>query len=515
MISCSESTTSQNATSLPPIQSLPAEILDDLFCICCDLSLPIGFDFSSTYRQLSPSSDSSESIQLTALALNHVCTRWRDITLANPKLWSRVEIRGLLEKLTNDNVDSILLLTKLYLDRSEQRELDIVVEFWDTFYAEDEPLEISEALYSQARTFLPVYKAFFDEAHRWRNVFICVCREIFGPNHYDTWPERLPILRHLSIHVYGQSHDVSRLTPPWLTIIDAPFLDTLIHTGHRLCIGSGTSTDPPLSLPGLTSFQFTGSLNNSNLRLASPKTCLTLRNISGFAGSGPITCLANALHIVAPPETTYYEWSLSNTFDFLKLPNLSQFSIVSPHPTKTGREAFPVEELKSFLLRSSRVLITHFTMLDLTISDEEVLSILTLLPSLSHLAIGVRTYDVLVGPIFSQTFFRRLTYYSNQQGDVYSNRLAHLVEFHLGWVHLDAIVDDNPKVKIAFLDMVASRSHPVLEGCSPLKHAYLRGYRSAEDSTFTQQLRELLGDAIKIDWMSRADWSGFGEWRIV
>ncbi|KAF5373183.1 hypothetical protein D9758_001639 [Tetrapyrgos nigripes] len=106
-------------------------------------------------------------------------------------------------------------------------------------------------------------------------------------------------------------------------------------------------------------------------------------------------CLPKKLHILTPPETYPYA-TLSTTFDNLTLPNLVELFIESsPLSEYIDEPNFPVNDSFIPLLDRSRSLsnkqhfhITHLSLINVSIPDHELLSILALLPLLSHFVIG-------------------------------------------------------------------------------------------------------------------------------
>jgi hypothetical protein len=179
---------SSSSEDIPPAQCLPPEILDYIFFLSCDISLPTRFYSVEDYRAGILLPDSTPATQFSIFTLSHVCTRWQEVSLNNPNLWSRITVLGRLKDLNEAKINSYLSLIQLHLERSRQQPLDLVIEFSDSFAEsqDDEPLQLPESLYKQAHDFLPVYKLFFAEAHRWQNVHICVYRKLFG------WPGESP-----------------------------------------------------------------------------------------------------------------------------------------------------------------------------------------------------------------------------------------------------------------------------------------------------------------------------------
>ncbi|KAK7451254.1 hypothetical protein VKT23_012594 [Stygiomarasmius scandens] len=364
-----------------------------------------------------------------ALTLTHVCSRWRDIALSNPSFWSRMELRVQLENATDKSISAALFIIELCLARSGQSPLDLVIEFTDIFFQRDETFDLTEELYQICFGFLPIYRIFFDQAHRWRNAHLFLPRNFFGPRWYlnADWPEYFPILEELAVHIIGYSDDCIGTLPS--IKISAPRLHTLTHTGYGVAIVSSVGDTPPgdgssvanadssnkSSFDSLRSLTFSQSLHQYELCLASPLTTVTMRRISGFtySGSEKTTCLAR--NIVILPETDR-DWTLQSTLDYMTCPNLASFSLEIPItqfpslalvPQESssnfghngrGLSIEPVsepstdnmyyEKLADLLVRGNAANITHFSIINIRLKDDHIIHILSRLPSLSHLALA-------------------------------------------------------------------------------------------------------------------------------
>ncbi|KAF5343093.1 hypothetical protein D9758_016024 [Tetrapyrgos nigripes] len=508
------------------MHQLPAELLEEVFSNCCDLSRPTNFrGASGNHVQDSRAATLNGMNELSALAVSHVCTRWREILLFSPKLWSRVEIHGRLEDLTDTQVLSTLSLTKLYLERSKQLPLDIVIEFLDTFPMDHEPICISDSQYEKARALLPMYKLFFAEAHRWRNVSISVYCELFGRRFWDDspWPDKFPILQHLTIHVYGDGDDGSVGFQTSLRILEAPLLQTLIHVGHDVTIFTEDDAGP---LQSLCTASFTGCLHEPTLLLAGPLTDLTLDNINGFTYPGGHTttsCLAKAVHIIVMER--HENWIVSGIFDYLSLSNLTKFSLDAV--VLTGSlVAFPCDEFMSLLNRSSRLSVTQLSLISVFMPDRELHSILSLLPSLTHLAVGEATfhsrlqddeddedylawleevYEQEETPMLSKAFFHSLSHSNSSHPTAFSALLlSNLMELHIGFGNF------NRDVQSGFVDMVRSRWDEARFGA--LKYIRAKAHAIRKDDGILG-----LDEEVNIEWVtSSTEWrAGLGDWKIA
>ncbi|KAK7451273.1 hypothetical protein VKT23_012613 [Stygiomarasmius scandens] len=499
---------------VPHIQCLPLELLDYIFYIYCGISFPIGFQTLGLTWELSQVPEST----FPALILTHVCSRWRDIALSNPSLWSRIELREPLDDTADKIISSLQHLVELYLTRSRQSPLDLVIEFTNYIFQYTEVVELPKEKYDVCLRLLSIYNLFFTEAHRWRNAYLCLPLRFFEPNwSLDNWPKHFPVLEELAVHIFGD--EAIFRTRSSMEILSAPKLHTLTHTGHGIEIMSctrkalskngpndasaGSSIRSP-SFDSLRSFTFSQILYKENLCLACPLTKMTLRKIGGFANprSGTV-CLAKNLVILAQAENVI--WSLPRTFHCMTCPNLvallleipitrcpTRFLVQRDHNSDLPLFAKPIsrrdqydtrdEEFANFLSRSSAANITHFSIINFRVKDEYLVSVLLQLPSLSHLALAdviFRDYgdsgDHRVGTnndakseeaerewrqqgfklMFSRWFFRSLSF-SNSNGSATHNSLKLIPS--LRELHVGFSRGQGRGAIFALLDMVQSRS---------------------------------------------------------
>ncbi|KAK7451289.1 hypothetical protein VKT23_012629 [Stygiomarasmius scandens] len=494
------------------IQRLPPELLEHIFYVYCGISLPIGFHTirSTDWKPSQPSESNFRALDLT-----QVCSRWRVIALSNPTLWSRIELRRQLESVTDKTIASFLSIAKLYLGRSGQLPLDLVVEFTDTFFQQNEHLEISIELDDICRRFLPIYGLFFDQAHRWRNTHLFIPRHgLFEPNwgiHLD-WPVHFPIMEELVVHVMCSANERFDLDPT-VTILSAPRLHTLTQTGHEFMIAGRTFTDvstaadayssDPLSFDSLRSLTFSQTLDARSFCLASPLTTVTIRQIREFVFSARKTCLAKNLVIFSEPRKPLH-WTVQNVLrhmaQVITYPNLVSFSLEYPitlfpdlalAPPKASSDSEyvlktdPAPEphpslilhanLLIFLSQSTSMGITHFSIINIRLKDDHLVQVLSQLPSLSHLALAdtvFRDYrdsgDYRAGAhndielekaehewrLQGRTLmFSRWFFRSLSFPDPSHTRdIPNLAEFHVGFSRGQSL-----GVILAFLDMVESR----------------------------------------------------------
>ncbi|KAF5351365.1 hypothetical protein D9758_008057 [Tetrapyrgos nigripes] len=513
---------SQGISNFPRVVSIhdiPPELLQHIFSLSCDIRLPSGFGVTDTLRHPLRTSHLN---QLSALTLSHVCRRWHKILLSCPILWSKVEMRGCLGDLDERKIEACWFYTKLYLERSKALPLTIILEFVDTFSEDDGDniVQLSEDLHQKAQAFLPVYKLLFGSASRWRSLHICVPARILHVDPFSErylWPDRLPIIRHLSIHIMGNRNTMV----PQLKLREVPQLQSLIQTGHEVFIvpeGFLLAAEP---LESLHTAVFTGGLNQSFLHLASSITSMTICDVQCWLTGryGSTVCLAKALHLFSSySEGVERTGWMSDTLDYLTrnftLPNLVELCLEMP---LNVHQCVLVQRFKTFLKR--KLSLTHLSLINVFISSADVLDILALLPSLTHLAMGSMHSDSEEpvvqddekglspwpgdSPMLSQSFFDALA-------DPNSAKAPRLVELHFGFRDLDADVSS------AFLGMIeARRIHRSQR--STLQYVQARvNYVSAWGRLYRQFDEMCEGGILDFDWVtSSAKWrSGFGVWKI-
>jgi hypothetical protein len=203
-----------------------------------------------------------------------------------------------------------------------------MVEFSDSFAEsqDDEPLNVPEDIYEKARDFLPVYQLFFSEAHRWRNVHICVYRDLFRVHSSENlWPTSFPLLQSFFVHVFDSEDDSNDITP-CLTLFETPFLEVLIHTGQTVRIKRYPGILTPVGSLRVASFM--GSMCE-NMYMVGSLGDVTFRNV-GYVERGRIPCLATGLHIVMPdPDRSILMDMaiLAEIFEYVTLPNVVELSV--------------------------------------------------------------------------------------------------------------------------------------------------------------------------------------------
>jgi len=257
---------------------------------------------------------------------------------------------------------------------------------------------------------------------------------------------------------------------------------------------------------------------------------------SVYHGQLPVRCLAESLSILSEKLSALDRndgWhSLTSIISSLTLPNATSLHLEKLFPSELGwsqtdelatRPMFH-GELVSLLNRSNAASITHFTMINIQAESEKLVHVISLLHSLSHLALGDAVYDQCLdinrdGPeeglpasILSPSLFRLLSC----SGTDPTIHVPRLIELHVGFRSFDA------KLFRAFLDTIGSRRSRFLTigAYSRLRLVQLRfmGKQGSMDVAITERIDKLhkVSTLLELDWANTTEeWrSGLGRWQI-
>ncbi|KAK7454043.1 hypothetical protein VKT23_011555 [Stygiomarasmius scandens] len=372
---------------------LPTELLVEIFALSCDIGSPPGFTkikpavAYNAVEEPHPTSCSTNLVlslhQCPILAISQVCRDWRDVSLASPQLWSRIEIREELKSATGRRVDVLERLLELLLPRSGKLPLDIVLEFTE-FSNDNHEFQSPSMEIQSARLFYPLFPLLCNETYRWRTVHFCMHRHItvsFGTN--TLWPRELevPKLEYLHIHSLGDWDHAGWTSRSFgIDISSAPLLHTLIFTGYSF---RGSSLIP---LSSLRLLQFHGGERS----LAGPSTHLIIREDAAYEHLHPqideSPCLARVFDL---RRSSFW---LGQVFRAFEMPNLVELA-VELEKGEIHSLNLHCEDLIALLRQSSAGSITHFMLARFFLTDAILLEIIKELPALTHLAIGERFSD--------------------------------------------------------------------------------------------------------------------------
>ncbi|ESK88870.1 hypothetical protein Moror_17047 [Moniliophthora roreri MCA 2997] len=172
-----------------PINSIPVEILTDIFDFC------------------QPQGDWREPSVPTLEHIVAVCSHWRAVALSAPYLWSKIRLR--------DPLTPYIPLVQRWLELSQRCPLDITIRQSSKLDISGLPLKwmrIGEATSTLLNLLLP-------HLHRWKSLELSLCQ----PTPFPRLPlssEAAPILKHVDIR------DSQMLTPDarrlWQMILSSP-----------------------------------------------------------------------------------------------------------------------------------------------------------------------------------------------------------------------------------------------------------------------------------------------------
>jgi len=146
----------QQESLLAPIRKLPVEILTQIFSLY-HLDSGYGLEIRQGVQK-------GESVKSPILALSHVCSHWRTVSISRPLLWSSISID--FERLEDDGVERLQSLIGLYLDRSRRALLNIRMSSFYMYFPDERPE--------------PVFRALLTERVRWKTIVLSL-----GPSFLD------------------------------------------------------------------------------------------------------------------------------------------------------------------------------------------------------------------------------------------------------------------------------------------------------------------------------------------
>ncbi|THU97260.1 hypothetical protein K435DRAFT_778141 [Dendrothele bispora CBS 962.96] len=312
------------------ISNIPLEVLVEIFLYYCKSG-------NHCIPPLSPH---------PAFILSLVCSDWRSVALSLPTFWSDIQIK-VSEELdySSDHIDWMLFFAKLYLMRSGQSPLDIVLRVpvayndWEIYYRHRYNLV-------HDGNFQLLYNLFSEVSHRWRSMSLSGFEEDWIDNY--TWQANLPVIERLELvsvyhHTFSLNHGVT------FDNLSAPSLQELTLVGDW-----NTSVDQPPALPALTQLivkPWPSDLMAFDLSLLTLANPLTSVKIIGFhlichpGGQQLIRCLGKSLEIRPLPSSQAQRASYE-LLGYLDLPHIRTLHL---EPVIVSRE----EEIHALLATSS------------------------------------------------------------------------------------------------------------------------------------------------------------------
>ncbi|KAK7456502.1 hypothetical protein VKT23_010753 [Stygiomarasmius scandens] len=377
------------------IRWLPSELLMEVFLWCC-----VSGNNPTTERH-------------PTFVLSHVCSRWRNIALSTPKLWSRLGLHlstgkdGSVKRLL-----SMCYFTELFLERSGETPLDVALEVPSRHV--DAALEWDfEIGHMDFRPVDKIVKLFYNQSHRWRTASLSA----FGPYFEDflPWPRELPILETLQLDAIWLEDD-DDYTYAVLKRIEAPRLTSLTLLGDWGPPEEDDEKDPTdffdCSLLETLVNAYDLSYNLNVLSMAKPSNTVILKNFVTQTMSNPIIviCRAKTL-IIEPIFNSEACTTLADVVATFELPNVCEvhFGRARDYPLYDTQSVidelammkFPVLEFCDLLSGSSASTITHFSLHHYIIDADDLIQILWELPSLTHFSFDERPGDTGLPSVLS------------------------------------------------------------------------------------------------------------------
>ncbi|THU81275.1 hypothetical protein K435DRAFT_693917 [Dendrothele bispora CBS 962.96] len=131
---------------LSSMRKFPSEILGEIFGLCCS-------EYSLSFNRKKALGDFQ--VDAPALILSQICSRWRDVIISLPSLWSRMTVN-----FAYDRVRRAKPLIELYLFRSKSAPLSLHLAEFESGGPQD-----TGYLYSMS-----VFSLFLGVVKRWKHV---------------------------------------------------------------------------------------------------------------------------------------------------------------------------------------------------------------------------------------------------------------------------------------------------------------------------------------------------------
>ncbi|ESK88003.1 hypothetical protein Moror_10808 [Moniliophthora roreri MCA 2997] len=148
-----------------PIYNLPSEILSTILMFCCE------------ENELS-----SPPNQPIVITLSAVCGNWREIVLATPALWSKLDIVAESPSVNNGFISYLTQMTQLFMQRSKHAPLT-----WSLTCFNNQP-------------FLPIYNHLIENSERWSDISLFVDDTLLQDPASLSVSGHIPMLKRLELN---------------------------------------------------------------------------------------------------------------------------------------------------------------------------------------------------------------------------------------------------------------------------------------------------------------------------
>ncbi|KAG7095962.1 hypothetical protein E1B28_006647 [Marasmius oreades] len=350
-----EATVAKYRTLLSPIHRMPPEILTHIFSFCCEENLL------------------SKTNPPAVITLSAVCGRWREITLAVPRLWWTISIcigdwypRSEGSSFGHD----LSHLLEIFMERSKEGPLHL--EFSE-FYHE-----------SHIRALEAELNCLLHESNRWRSLTFPGggCSHLSElPSPFRRLRGRLSTLQHLHLD-FGSwnSEESSLIASDFALFSECTSLSSLnIYRGFRLN-PEFTYNFPWSQIRSLELLDCQSSHAVQIMALCTNIQEVELSRVNDLLETDPFQAVT--LPELRSMSVEGWKDHASSLFQSFTLPSLSFLKIgVCSHSTH-----WVPDVMATFLLRSS-CFITSFSLASATLSDSEIVNLLILMPTLTELSV--------------------------------------------------------------------------------------------------------------------------------
>ncbi|KAK7043000.1 hypothetical protein VNI00_008738 [Paramarasmius palmivorus] len=341
---------------LSPIHRLPQELLTLIFESICDMN------------ELHPSRAPS------AMVLSSVCGRWRELAMSTPSLWSSIRIS--CSTWDDNTCESLVYLTRIFLERSRSYPLKLDLDFILFHFEYEEWTHAGSA-----------FGLLVQHSHRWLSLKLLVQRYDFDHTLFRSLRDQLPMLRYLSVDdEVGDDLDSESGT----LFEHCPNL-----TSVQLRADRGFSAGIVLPWSQLVTLDVPEGLIEPLLQVL--KECSGLERLSlgeitrdyrdaddnSEEDEGPIFHSSTIRHLTIHATNIR---QISRILKRITMPQLASIEIRRDARYNWGLVGWNEEIFADFMSRSA-CSITSMRLEVLPITDRQLISLLTLVPSLRTLAI--------------------------------------------------------------------------------------------------------------------------------
>ncbi|KAI3604012.1 hypothetical protein WG66_000794 [Moniliophthora roreri] len=196
---------------LSPVHRIPAEVLAQIFTFCCEKNTlkPIFVNSGIARRRRRIWVDITPAVDLS-----RVCSRWREVTLSTPRLWSSIGV-DFDENGWKGDGDRLMRMVQLFIARSKSSPLDLQVDFSHPDRDDIAP------------EFVPALQCLIDTCSRWSTLSLIYRQGTLENPIFHCIRGHLPILKHLAItgFVFDDDSDHAPLVD---LFSDCPALESLL-----------------------------------------------------------------------------------------------------------------------------------------------------------------------------------------------------------------------------------------------------------------------------------------------